>query len=105
MLATIGRGEELTPRSIRSRALRRYWERADASKIRPDCLRAVKLILSALDAAREPRALNLPGLRLHALKGRQAGLFAVDVSGNWRTTFAFDEEDAIDIDLEDYRGR
>ena len=90
-------------RSIRSRAFRRYWERADASKIRPDWLRAVKLILSALDAPREPRALNL--LRFHALKGDQAGLFAVDVSGNWRTTFAFDEEDAIDIDLEDYHGR
>lgn len=92
-------------RSFRSKALRRYWEKADASKIRPDWLRAVKLVLSAVDAAREPRALNLPGLRYHALKGDQVGRFVVDVSGNWRITFVSDDEDAVEVDLEDHHGR
>jgi len=39
---------------------------------------------------------------LHALKGEMTGRFAVDASGNWRVTFAWNGEDAIDVDLEDY---
>ncbi len=46
--------------------------------------------------------MSIPGWRLHPLRGAQAGRWAVAVSGNLRLTFAFDGEDAIDIDLEDY---
>jgi len=48
------------------------------------------------------RDLNLPGYRLHQLKGNRAGTWSVTVSGNWRITFTFESEDAFDIDLEDY---
>ena len=41
----------------------------------------------------------LPGLRFHALSGNLKGRFAVSVSPNWRITFAWDGEDAIDVDL------
>jgi proteic killer suppression protein len=41
-------------------------------------------------------------LALSRLKGRGKGRFAVDASGHWRITFAWDGEDAIDVDLEDY---
>jgi len=89
-------------RSFRNKGLRRFAERGDASKLsvqNPDRLRR---ILLALNAARSPDAMNLPGLRCHALKGTERGRYAVDASGNWRVTFAFDGEDAIDVDLEDY---
>jgi len=46
--------------------------------------------------------MNAPGLFFHALAGDKRGRFSVRVSGNWRLTFAFDGEDAIDLDLEDY---
>jgi hypothetical protein len=46
--------------------------------------------------------LNLPGYRLHRLKGDRAGTWSVSVSGNWRMTFTFEGEDAFDVDLEDY---
>lgn len=46
--------------------------------------------------------MNLPGWRFHALKGNLKGRFAVDASGNWRLTFGWDGNDAIDLDLEDY---
>jgi proteic killer suppression protein len=48
--------------------------------------------------------MNLSGFGFHALKGDQAGRFAVTVSRNWRITFAFDGEDAVEVDLEDYHG-
>ena len=52
--------------------------------------------------AKAPEEMNLPGYRFHALKGDRRGAFAVDASGNYRVTFRFDGEDAVDVDLEDY---
>jgi proteic killer suppression protein len=59
-------------------------------------------ILSALDVARRPEVMNLPGLRFHALKGKERGRYALNVSGSWRITFGWDGFDAVDVDLEDY---
>lgn len=46
--------------------------------------------------------MNLPGLYLHEFKGKRKGTWAVRVSGNWRITFRFEGEDAVDVDYEDY---
>jgi toxin HigB-1 len=59
--------------------------------------------LDALDAATELRQLDLPGFRLHPLKGEQAGRWAIDVNGPWRITFEWSEGgDAQRVDLEPY---
>jgi proteic killer suppression protein len=89
-------------RSFRSKALRRFAEQGDAGKLSvPNVLR-VETILARLDGAVAPEDMNLPGYRFHALKGKAKGRFAVDASGNWRITFAWEGEDAVDVDLEDY---
>jgi proteic killer suppression protein len=46
--------------------------------------------------------MDLPGLRLHQLKGKLKGRWSVTISGNWRVTFTFSGKDAIDVDYEDY---
>ena len=46
--------------------------------------------------------MNLPGLRLHELKGNRSGMWAVDVSKNWRVTFRFEGQDAEVVNYEDY---
>ena len=46
--------------------------------------------------------MNAPGWKLHPLKGKFAGRWAVTVNGNWRLTFAFDAIDAILVDYQDY---
>jgi len=46
--------------------------------------------------------LNLPGYRLHRLKGNRGDTWSVTVNGNWLVTFTFEGEDAFDIDLEEY---
>ncbi len=89
-------------RSFRSKALRRFVERGDASKLSVPNIGRLQRILTRLDTAREPEQMNAPGLRFHGLKGRDRGRFAVDASGNWRITFGWDGEDAVDVDLEDY---
>ena len=89
-------------RSFRSKALRRMAEQGDASKLSVTNVRRVETILARLDASLAAEDMNLPGYRFHGLKGRDKGRFAVDASGNWRITFAWDGEDAIEVDLEDY---
>lgn len=62
----------------------------------------LRLILSNLDQAESPTELDMPGLRLHELKGSQAGIWSVTVSGNWRITFRFTGRNAKDVNYEDY---
>lgn len=89
-------------KSFRSKALQSFFEAGVARKLRVQNVRRLGRILNALDAATMPDDMNIPGLRFHSLSGDQKGRYAVDASGNWRVTFGWDGEDAIDIDLEDY---
>jgi proteic killer suppression protein len=58
-------------------------------------------ILATLHAARTVDHMDLPGLRLHPLKGASKGLWAVTVRANWRVIFRFDDG-AEDVDYVDY---
>jgi toxin HigB-1 len=59
-------------------------------------------VLGRLAAATAPRDMDLPGLRLHPLKGKLKGRWSVSISGNWRVTFAFSGKNILDVDYEDY---
>jgi proteic killer suppression protein len=89
-------------RSFRSRALERFWERNDVSRLPPDRVKRIAIILDRLDASVKPRDMNLPGLDFHSLSGNNKGRHAVKVSANWRITFGWEGEDAVQVDLEDY---
>ena len=89
-------------RSIKHRGLKRLYEQGDRSGIRPDLLADVEDIISRLDEAETPDAMNLPGYRLHALKGDLKGFYAVTVRANWRIIFRFDQTGAYDVKLTDY---
>ena len=62
----------------------------------------IERILDRLDAIVVPEDMNLPGYKFHSLKGKRKGVYSVSVSGNWRITFRFDGDNAIEVDLEDY---
>ncbi len=89
-------------RSFRHRGLRRLYERDDPSRIAADQLDRITLALADLDAAGKPTDLNLPGYRLHRLRGDRRGLWSISISGNWRITFRFEASDVYDVDLVDY---
>jgi proteic killer suppression protein len=89
-------------RSFKHRGLKRLFERDDRSRIRPDLLEGVEDILGRLDQATTTQALNLPGYRLHPLKGALRGFWSVTVRANWRIVFRFEREDAFDVELIDY---
>jgi len=89
-------------RSFKHRGLKRLHERDDPSGIRPDLREVVEDILGRLDQATTPQALNLPGYRLHPLKGDLRGFWSVRVRANWRIVFRFEGDDAFDVELIDY---
>jgi toxin HigB-1 len=90
--------------SFRSKALTRWFEAGDARGIRSDLRARLKLRLEVIHRARTLRDIDLPGYRLHPLKGSEAGRWAIAVNGPWRVTCEFDEEkgDAHRVDLEQY---
>jgi len=89
-------------RTFKHRGLKRLYERDDRSGIGPDLLETVEDILARLDEADTPQTLNLPGYRLHALKGGLKGYWSVTVRANWRIVFRFDGTNALDVELIDY---
>lgn len=89
-------------RSFRHRGLKALYEGQSSAKVAPGHIAKLKRILTALDRSSGAEGMNLPGFRLHPLKGRLKGHFAVSVSGNWRVTFRFEDRDAVDVDYQDY---
>ena len=59
-------------------------------------------ILTALDLSGGREGMDIPGFRLHQLRGRLQGHWAVSVSANWRVTFRFEDGHAVDVDYLDY---
>lgn len=88
-------------RSFQSKALKKFAGTGDASKLPvPDADR-VRRILARLEAATVPEDMDLPGYRFHGLQGKPKR-YSVRVTGNYRITFGWNGEDAIDVDIEDY---
>ena len=88
-------------KSFTNKQLKALWETGKSkidARMHPRILRR----LDVLDAATAPEDMNLPGFGFHGLTGFNPKRYAISVSGNWRITFAFEGEDAVDVDLEDY---
>ncbi|MFA4901187.1 MAG: type II toxin-antitoxin system RelE/ParE family toxin [Desulfobaccales bacterium] len=89
-------------RSFRHKGLQRLFQRDDGSKLPPDMVARIRLILSTLHAAQEIQALDIPTFRLHPLKGELQGCLSITVRANWRIIFRFEGGEAFDIDFVDY---
>jgi proteic killer suppression protein len=88
--------------SFRHKGLRQLFARGDRRKVPASYADKIERILARLDEASVVGHMDLPGFRLHPLKGDLAGFWAVTVSGNWRVIFRFEGGDASEVDLVDY---
>ena len=89
-------------RHFKHKGLARFFRTGSTAGIRGSHVNKIRLILARLNASANIRDMDLPGLRLHALKGDRSGIWSVTVSGNWRITFRFIDGDAEVVDYEDY---
>ena len=87
---------------IRHKGLERFFKDGNTRGINAQHSTWLRVLLTALNAATGADQMNLPGARLHQLRGDRKGQWAVSVSGNWRLVFDFEGEDATNVDLIDY---
>ena len=89
-------------KSFKNKAIKRLFEDGIRHRINPQNADKIERILDRLDSSISPQDMNLPGYRLHRLKGKLADHWAVVVTGNWRITFHFDGPDVFDVDYVNY---
>lgn len=88
--------------SFRHKGLRRLFETGNASGVQAAHAKRLRMQLAALDTANTVDDMDIPGFRLHPLKGELLGRWAITVSGSWRVTFEFRDGNAHVLDYEDY---
>ena len=84
---------------FRHRGIEAFFKTGSKAGIQPHHAPKLSRQLKHLDRAKVPEDMNVPGWKLHKLS---TGHWSVWVSGNWRLTFAFDGENAILVDYQDY---
>ena len=89
-------------KNFKHKGLKKLYETGNHKGVNPDHVKRLRIILARLDASQTPDDMNLPGLRLHPLGGDKKGFWAVDVSGNWRVFFRFENNNVVDVDYNDY---
>ena len=89
-------------KSFKHKGLERFYLRGSTAGIQAAHAKRLRLILSNLDIAQSAGDMDLPGLRLHSLRGDRKDIWSVSVSGNWRVTFRFNGHDAEIVNYEDY---
>ncbi|HJP04089.1 MAG: Killer protein [Chromatiales bacterium] len=89
-------------RSFRHKGLQRYFERGTRSGTQAKHAKRLRMQLAALDTASSIDDMDIPGYRLHRLKGRAKNRWSIWVSGNWRLTFEFVDGDVHVLNYEDY---
>jgi proteic killer suppression protein len=88
-------------RSFRHKGLEELYRTGNTRRIGSDHVRKCMRILQLLDVATQPEDLNITGFRFHGLQGKPKR-WSLRVTGNYRMTFGWAGEDALDVDLEDY---
>jgi len=89
-------------KSFKHKGLEKFYNTGSAAGIQPYHKQKLRMRLIAMDTATNIEDINLPGFRLHSLKGDRKGLWAIDVSKNWRITFKFQDGNVYVVDYEDY---
>ena len=88
--------------SFRHKGLERFYYTGDTRGIQAKHAAKLKLILMALTKTKFPEDMDFPGVGLHLLQPKNAGIYAVRVSGNWRVTFRMNGEEVELVNYLDY---
>jgi len=82
--------------------LEKFFTTGSTAGVQATHVRRLEERLQALHTAMDISDMDLPGWRLHELKGNRDGLWAINVSGNWRVVFEFIDGHAYVVNYEDY---
>ena len=88
--------------SIRHKGLRKLFEEGQTQGVRSHHVRRLTLQLAALNTAHTIGDMDIPGWRLHRLKGGTPPVWSITVDKNWRLTFEFRDGNVFLLDYKDY---
>ena len=88
--------------SFRHKGLEKFFSKGDYRGIPAPFAPRIERMLDRLDASTKPEDMNMPGFKFHQLTGNRKDTYGVTVTGNWRITFKFDDENAVEVNYEDY---
>ena len=89
-------------KSFKHKGLKKFFESGSKAGIHAKHERRLRMQLAAIDTAAVLDDIDLPGFKLHALKGKRDGIWSITVNGNWRVTFEFKDGNAFILNYEDY---
>ena len=89
-------------KSFKRKGLEKFYTKGTTSGIQAKHAKKLRMQLAALDTALVIDDLDIPGYRLHPLKGQREGVWSISVSANWRLTFEFADGNIYILDYEDY---
>ena len=89
-------------KSFKHKGLRKFYESGSKKGVQAQHSSKLRMQLAALDSALAIEDLDIPGYRLHELRGNRKGIWSISVSGNWRTTFEFTDGNVYIVNYEDY---
>nr|CEN54985.1 putative integron gene cassette protein [uncultured bacterium] len=89
-------------KSFKHKGLEQFFESGTTRGIQQSHIQKLRMQLAALDTAHVIEDLDIPGYRLHPLKGNRKGIWSITVNGNWRITFEFKEGNVFIVNYEDY---
>ena len=89
-------------KSFKHKGLRKFYESGSKQGIESQHAPKLRMQLATLDSALTIEDLDIPGYRLHQLKGDRKGIWSISVSGNWRITFEFTDGNVYIVNYEDY---
>jgi toxin HigB-1 len=84
------------------KGLEEFFRSGSKRGVQPSHDTKLRMQLAGLESATSVSDMDIPGWRLHELKGQRKGTWAVWVNGNWRVTFQFINGNARLLDYEDY---
>ena len=90
-------------KSFKQKGLEKFFRKGSLAGVQAKHKKRLRFQLAALDTASLIDDLDIPGYRLHRLKGSREGIWSISVSGNWRLTFQFTDGNAHVLDYEDYQ--
>jgi len=89
-------------KSFSHKGVKKFYDSGSMAGIQSAHASKLARQLARLNQAKTPADMNLPGWRLHPLKGKLASQWAISVSGNWRLIFRFSDGEVFDVDYDDY---
>ncbi len=89
-------------KSFRHKGLKKFYDSGSVTGIQQQHAKRLRTQLAALDTASDIDDMDIPGFKLHPLKGADIDRWSVWVNGNWRVTFDFHDGHTYIIDYEDY---